>query len=144
LYKDNFQQALLRYEQTAPEKAKTYIKVLSTHTWDDVLNLVDGALASYQDTSGPCGKIKKMLRKLGSQTDMLMAWSNLLPSQSEYFSLLCGGLKIIITVRASTVSVCPPTILTYHRPQLDFATSAMNSQQHLKNYQVYSRVSMAH
>jgi hypothetical protein len=117
--------------------------VLSTHTWDDVLELVDGALASYQDTSGPCGKIKKMLRKLGSQTEMLMAWSSLLPSQSEYFSLLCGGLKIIITVSNLTTSAYRPTVLIYHRPQLDFGTSAMSSPQHLKNYQVYSLVCMA-
>jgi hypothetical protein len=143
LYKDNFQQALLLYEKTAPEEAKTHIKVLSTHTWDDVLNLVNGALASYQDTSGPCGKIKKMLRKLGSQTDIITAWSNFLPSQSEYFSLLCGGLKIIITVRTLTMSTCQPTVLTYGRLQLDSATSAMSSRQHLKSYQVCSRVYMA-
>lgn len=103
-WKNNFQQALLLYEQTVPAKAKTNINVLSTHTWDDVLNLMDGALASYQETSGPCGKIKKMLRRLGAQTTMVTAWSEILPSQSEYFSLLCGGLKIIITVRSWTMS----------------------------------------
>jgi hypothetical protein len=89
---------LVQYEKNAPTNSKTLIKVESHHTWEDVLQLTTGTLESYNDDSGFCGKMKKMLRKLGDQSAALKAWSNLLPSQSEYFSILCGGLKIIITV----------------------------------------------
>jgi hypothetical protein len=89
---------LLQYEKDLPIKSKTDIKVQSHDSWEDLLQLATGTLESYNDDSGFCGKMKKMLRKLGDQSAALKAWSNLLPSQSEYFSILCGGLKIIITV----------------------------------------------
>jgi len=104
LYKDadlrraTFEQALIQYERSAPDKAKTHINVQSNHSWEDLLDVVDRALKSYEDTSGFSGRMRKVLRRLSSQTEMLSAWSEFLPSGSEYFSILCGGLKMIIMV----------------------------------------------
>jgi hypothetical protein len=59
---------------------------------------MDNASELYNDVPGRWGKIRKGLRKFGKTNAAFAAWAELLPSQSEYVSVLCGGLKLIFGV----------------------------------------------
>jgi len=108
LYKDAasekrlFKAAIETYENsTQGSKYKTNIVSEATHTWEDVLAEVNAASERYNEVSGFWGKIRKGLRRFGDNNQAFDAWAGLLPSQSQYLSILCGGLKLIFSVRAS-------------------------------------------
>lgn len=130
------------YERKAPDTAKTRIMIGSQHTWEEAFDTVTKELGSYKDPPGWFGRVRKTMRSLGNNKDLALAWANLLPTQSEYFSILCGGLKLVITVSAS-----PPCaaqcLQTPYRPQLGSEVSAMNWQPRLKNYHACSPGHMA-
>ena len=98
-----FKAAMEGYEETTKgSKYKTNVLSGAPHTWEEVLAEVNAASERYNDVSGFWGKIRKGLRSFGSNNQTLDAWTGLLPTQSQYLSVLCGGLKLIISVRAST------------------------------------------
>ena len=106
LYKDAasekrlFQAAIEQYEDTTKDSNyKTNIMSDATHTWEDVLAEVNAASQRYNDVSGFWGKIRKGLRSFGANNQVFDAWAGLLPTQSNYLSVLCGGLKLIFSVR---------------------------------------------
>ena len=97
-----FQAAIRQYEEdTKDSKYKTNIISDATHTWEDVLAEVNAASERYNEVSGFWGRIRKGLRSFGVNNQVFDAWAGLLPTQSNYFSVLCGGLKLIFSVRIS-------------------------------------------
>ena len=109
LYKDAaseerlFRLAIETYEEiTKDSKYKTNIVSSATHTWEEVLAEVNTASERYNDVSGYWGKIRKGLRSFGNNNQVFDVWAGLLPTQSNYFSILCGGLKLIFSVRPSS------------------------------------------
>ncbi|KAL6718249.1 hypothetical protein ACLMJK_004337 [Lecanora helva] len=107
LYKDaegekqRFKDAITEYEKTAQSsKYMVGIKTDSAHTWEEVLTDVDIAAETYNSLLGFWGKIRKSFRNLGKTNKVFEAWASLLPSESEYFSVLCGGLKLILGAAA--------------------------------------------
>lgn len=46
----------------------------------------------------PWGKVRKAFRKLGDNSGTFQSWLGLLPTESHYLSILCGGLKLILGV----------------------------------------------
>jgi hypothetical protein len=97
--KQRFQLAMEEYESTTTgSKFKTEVTEKPVHTWDDVLAEVQRAEDTYYDASGMWGKIRKALRSFGKNSKAFQAWASLLPSGSEYFSVLCGGLTLIFGV----------------------------------------------
>jgi len=97
--KQRFKLAMEAYESaTTGSKFKTEVTDKSVHTWDDVLTEVQRAADTYYDVSGMWGKIRKALRSFGRNSKAFEAWASLLPSGSEYLSVLCGGLKLIFRV----------------------------------------------
>ncbi|RMZ67835.1 X-Pro dipeptidyl-peptidase [Pyrenophora seminiperda CCB06] len=90
-------QAMEDYEKVANRDGKKK-SVLSKdlHTWSEVLQEVENASNQYNEPDGIWGKIRKAFRKSADKADIASAWLILLPNQSEYFSILCGGLKLII------------------------------------------------
>jgi len=91
------------YENTtAGTKFKTEVTDKSIHTWDDVLTEVQLAGSAYYDASGMWGRIRKAFRSFGRNSKAFEGWASLLPSGSEYFSVLCGGLTLILGVRNAT------------------------------------------
>ena len=96
------------YEETTKgSKYRTNILSEAPHTWEEILAEVSAASERYNDVSGFWGKIRKGLRSFGVNNQALDAWTGLLPTQSQYLSILCGGLKLIISVRTN-----PTLILT--------------------------------
>jgi hypothetical protein len=99
---EQFLQAIIKYQElTVGSKYHTTFDFNEVHTWEQVLQVVNDASNQYNDISGPLGKIRKCFRRFGKTNQVFSAWSELLPSQSQYFSILCGGLKLIIGVRTS-------------------------------------------
>ena len=91
--------AVDEYEKSAEAKYKTYIRSGETHTWEQVIEEVDRAAAQYNDKSSLWHKIRQGLRKFGEGHSAFDAWLGLLPTQSNYCSMLCGGLKLILKVK---------------------------------------------
>ena len=98
--------AIEAYEkETKDSKYKTNIINDATHTWEEVLAEVNAASERYNEVPGLWGKIRKGLRSFGVNNQVFDAWAGLLPTQSNYFSVICGGLKLIFSVRTSSVLV---------------------------------------
>ncbi|PGH30406.1 hypothetical protein GX50_06842 [[Emmonsia] crescens] len=99
--KKRFKAAMEAYESTtAGSKFQTDVTTKSVHTWEEVLKEVNKASDDYNDLSGFWGKIRKGLRSFGKNNKAFEAWASVLPSQSHYFSLLCGGFKLIFGAAA--------------------------------------------
>lgn len=88
------------YEKTAKQKYRTGINPDNKHTTSEVEAIVKEAINKYQteDTRGFWGKIRLACRKLGDGSEAIQGWLGLLPTQSEYLSVVCGGLKLILTI----------------------------------------------
>lgn len=97
-----FAQAMDEYSKTLEDKKKkgTEPPRRKSQNWEDVLHELEDASQQYNDPSGTWGKIRKAFRRSGDKAGPASAWLALMPTQSEYFSVLCGGLKLIIGVSA--------------------------------------------
>jgi hypothetical protein len=97
---DRFKKAMREYESTAKEKYKTGIDPDSEHTIKQLETVAAEAIDQYQtkDTKGFWGKIRLACRKLGDGSEDLQGWLGLLPTESEYLSVVAGGLKLILKV----------------------------------------------
>ena len=97
----HFIEATIAYEQSAlatdPEH-QSNIDWNHNHTWQEVLEVVDNAAQAYEDTSSVWGKVRKAFRSIGSSQKVFAAWMEILPTQSQYASVVFGGLKLIFGV----------------------------------------------
>ena len=97
---DNFRRLIRDYEETSGVKYKTSINIDELHSWDQVLAEVDHAARAYKDKSSLWSKVRRGMKKFGENHGAFNAWLDLLPTQSQYCSLICGGLKLIINAAA--------------------------------------------
>ncbi|EFX01024.1 hypothetical protein CMQ_5966 [Grosmannia clavigera kw1407] len=93
-----FKEAMKEYESTAKPKYRTGIDPEATHTFKELESVLADALKTSQPTGGAWGRIEKAFQKLGESKENLDSWLGLLPSESEYFSIVCGGLKMVVSV----------------------------------------------
>ena len=103
----HFIEATITYEASAAAADPNYKTKLDwnrAHTWEEVLEEVDKAAQSYNDNSTGWGKVRKAFRSVGNNEKVFAAWLNLLPAQSQYCSIICGGLKLIFGVRLTRLS----------------------------------------
>lgn len=93
---------MVEYESLSATKKEPKTLQLSQNikSWGDVLAEMERATAQYNDPHGISGKIRKWFRKSSEKADAVNAWLVLVPSQSEYFSVMCGGLQLILGVRS--------------------------------------------
>jgi len=97
--KEHFQQALKKYQAlTAGSKYHTGFGLAGFHTWEEVLESISEASGQYSHVQGAWGKIRKCCRPFGQSHQVFQAWAEVLPSQNEYLSIICGGLKLIVGV----------------------------------------------
>ena len=73
------------------------------HTWEEVLEEVEKAATSFNDTSSTWGKVRKVFRSMGNNHKVFKTWLEFLPTQSQYCSIVCGGLKLILGVRLQAI-----------------------------------------
>ena len=95
-----FQCLLKDYESTSGVKYKTDIDIDGLHSWEQVLAEVDHAASAYKDRSSLWSKVRRGMKKFGDNHSAFNAWLELLPTQSQYCSIICGGLKLIINAAA--------------------------------------------
>ena len=97
----HFREATSAYEKAAAAADPKYKAVMDwdhVHTWEEVLDVIDKAAESHNGTSGAWGKVRKSFRSVGNNHKVFATWINLLPTQSQYASVVCGGLKVIFGV----------------------------------------------
>ena len=97
--KTRFASAMEDYEKVADAKYKTNISTGALHTWEEVLEELNQAASQHKEGSFLWKKIRRGLQKFGDSNKVFDAWLGLLPTQSNYCSLICGGLKLILKVR---------------------------------------------
>ncbi|KAK0642941.1 hypothetical protein B0T16DRAFT_174338 [Cercophora newfieldiana] len=99
---EQFKAAMREYEATSKPKYKTGVDPDSEHGVQDLWDAIDEATEKYQvsDTKGAWGKVRVAFRKLGDNKQAAEGWLGLLPHESHYLSVVCGGLKLVIHAAA--------------------------------------------
>lgn len=98
---DAFKAAIREYESKAKDKYKTGISVDKRHTMQELEVVLAESLKKHEEQPGGLwGKIDTAFRKLRERKDDINSWLGLLPGESQYFSVVCGGFKIILEVLA--------------------------------------------
>ncbi|KAK6205895.1 hypothetical protein LQW54_008086 [Pestalotiopsis sp. IQ-011] len=103
-----FKDAIKEYEKTAKERYKTGVDVNGTHSVEHLWQIIDDVVEEYarKGQEGVWGNIRAGFRKLGDGSEAMQGWLGLLPTESEYLSVICGGFKLILKVWAHLFS--PP------------------------------------
>lgn len=87
------------YRCTAKDKAFVQFDLEDKHSWDEVLQEARFAEQKYnRNAKGLRGMGHRVFRIVGDNAAAANPWLNILPD-SEYTSVLCGGLKLIFEVQ---------------------------------------------
>ncbi|KAL1878293.1 hypothetical protein Daus18300_002211 [Diaporthe australafricana] len=105
------------YENDAKQKYKTGVDVDDAHSVDQLWQVIDNAIEDYtsKDRDGVWGKIRMGFRKLGDGSEAMQGWLGLLPTESEYMSVVCGGLKLILKAASQLRRVADTVLNELHR-----------------------------
>ena len=95
-----FKHELQLYEDGADPNYKTGVDLMTSHTWRDVMAEVENARSKYTgvEKKGIRKKIGNGWKNFISAAPAIEAWLELLPNNTLYGSVLCGGLTIILEV----------------------------------------------
>lgn len=69
--------------------------------WDEAFGQIDKAAKEYENESfnGPKGVVRKSLRSISAHAPIMKHWLNLIPSNSDYASVIGGSFQMFATVR---------------------------------------------
>ena len=97
---EEFRNELQGYEDGVDPRYRTGVDLMTTHTWADVMREVDTARKKYEgkDEKGIRRKIGNGWKNFISAAPAIEAWLEMLPNNTLYGSILCGGLTIIVEV----------------------------------------------
>ncbi|KAI0597041.1 hypothetical protein F4775DRAFT_584592 [Biscogniauxia sp. FL1348] len=98
-----FAEALQSFESSLPDKYKTRFNLQDKHNWSEVIEEATIAEMKYKKKAGkesPFGKVRGFFRSLQKKSAAVEGWLEMLPTQSEYGSLICGGCKMILRAAA--------------------------------------------
>ncbi|EHL02332.1 hypothetical protein M7I_1677 [Glarea lozoyensis 74030] len=72
------------------------------HNLSDIQDLLDSALSNYDAKTSKTfmGPIRKAFRKLGGKNELAKGYLALAPQESHYLSIVCGGIKLILSAAA--------------------------------------------
>ena len=95
-----FAKALQEYEDNVDPKFRTGLELQKTYTWNDVLDQVEIARNEYNGVQKEGNKksIRHGLRKFSTAAPAVEGWLKLLPEDSIYASIFCGGIRLILGV----------------------------------------------
>lgn len=80
-------------------KVESGFNIRGAHNWDEVVGVVRRAEGEYNAHGiGIGGLHRRILRSIGDYHDALEPWIKLIPTQDNYLSILCGGLKLFLGV----------------------------------------------
>lgn len=98
-FTDDFCILIQKYAETTQiSQCASPFNIRGAHSWDEVAQVANLAQEKYlKDAKGPKGSIRRFFRVTGDNAHVINLWVNLLPND-QYFSVLCGGLKLILGV----------------------------------------------
>lgn len=94
-----FAETLQRFEDGLPENHKPHFNLRGKHSWTEVIEeakIAEMKYAKKADKESRFGRVRGLFRLLQKRSPAIDSWLGLLPSQSEYGSLICGGLKLVL------------------------------------------------
>ncbi|KAK5167719.1 uncharacterized protein LTR77_007418 [Saxophila tyrrhenica] len=96
-HQQRFLDALQTYQDNAKEEYKTNVKLSlnNKHTWPEVMEAVENIQKARAGRTTVWAKVNEKLRAFGDSSLVFRQWLEILPTQNEYFSVLCGGFKLI-------------------------------------------------
>lgn len=100
IQKRTFIATVNKYNAVAKESGSTQMDTNADYTWDDVLSAQESFSQERENETsrGVKGFAYKHLRRFGDNSETFQAWLNLLPTDSHYLSVLCGGLTLVLGV----------------------------------------------
>ncbi|KAF2269173.1 hypothetical protein CC78DRAFT_612638 [Lojkania enalia] len=100
LRRKKFVEAMEKLEASLPEKQRTNLVIHSAHSWEDVFKIAKSAEDAYYakaDKSSAKSWIRSCFRAFQQHSVVLENWIGIIPTQETWASVLCGGLKLILT-----------------------------------------------
>lgn len=89
------------------QPSRTVLKefdIRGRHSWVEVMSQLDLAKQSYEDKAkGRQGVVRRAGRWFSDNVDTIDPWVRLIP-ETDYSSVICGGLKFIFAVRDASPS----------------------------------------
>ena len=109
-----------RYNADAKRGPSIRLDTNADYTWTDVLSAQESFFQARQGlrSDGVRGFMHKHLQRFGHNSETFQSWLKLLPTESHYLSVLCGGLTLILGVgRLRHLETRDLPVLTFHRLQ---------------------------
>ena len=107
-----------RYNVVAQQSGSVQVDTDADYSWEDVMSAQETFFQERQSVTseGVRGSVNKHLRKFGDNSETFQSWLKLLPTDSHYLSVLCGGLTLILGVsRLQDLDTCNLAVLTSPR-----------------------------
>ena len=89
-----------RFNAVAKESGSMQMDTTADYSWSHVLSAQDSFSQECENgtSRGVKGIVYKQLRRFGDNSEIFQSWLKLLPTESHYLSVLCGGLTLILGV----------------------------------------------
>ena len=89
-----------KYNVVAKESGSMQMDTNADFTWSDVLSAQESFSQERENRTsrGVKGFAYKQLRRFGDNSSSFQSWLKLLPTESHYLSVLCGGLTLVLGV----------------------------------------------
>jgi hypothetical protein len=96
---EDFRNAVRIYEEDAKPKYKVGVELSETHSIDDVMTAIEATMKIYNEKAekGMYAPLRRAFQKIGNY-QACQSWIQLAPTQSAYFSLVCGGVMLLLEV----------------------------------------------
>lgn len=90
------------------QPSRTVLKefdIRGRHSWAEVIGQLDLAKQSYEDKAkGRHGVLRKGARWFSDHVETFDPWARLIPD-TDYSSVICGGLKFVFAVSANSLAI---------------------------------------
>ncbi|KAL8894995.1 MAG: hypothetical protein Q9192_003908 [Flavoplaca navasiana] len=93
--KKSFIETINNYNKAARGSGLVEMDLHKEHTWDDVLSAQQNFLQDRDAQTGLRGSFRRRARGFADNSESFQSWLKLLPSGSQYLSILCGGLTLV-------------------------------------------------
>ena len=100
IQKRSFVATVNKYNAAAKESGSMQMDTNAIHDWSDVLSAQENFSQERESVTsrGVKGFVHRRLRNLEDNSKTFQSWLKLLPTESHYLSVLCGGLMLILGV----------------------------------------------
>ena len=114
------------YNADARRHGNVEMDIRADHTWEDVLSMQQRVCTERYaaNSKGHKSFWQTKIRKFSDNSESFKSWLKLLPKESHYLSVLCGGLTLILEASSVMWYTFGIKQLTLIRPQTECPRSA--------------------